>query len=78
MAARQLRMRCVSVVHAFGDDPNDPSRKVKTSETASFGDAEVPIDVLADRKCCIHLHTNDDPENFGRFKRDQVYTFTVE
>lgn len=72
----ELTLRCTSVVHDFVSE-EDGAVKRKSSETATFADAECPIDVLMDRKSGMHLHATA-AERFGGFKRDRVYRVTVE
>jgi hypothetical protein len=72
----RVRLRCISVVHGTTDVKGKPGLTEKTSETATFGDEAVPLGVLTDRKCCLHLHSTDT-STLDQFEVGHVYTFVV-
>jgi len=72
-----LQLRCTHVTYGQREVEGRPGLTEQGSETAVFGDAEVPLSVLTDRKVCLQVHITD-PTLFGRFKVDGVYTFSVE
>ena len=76
MTGFPVRLRCISVVHGQSEVPGKPGLTEKTSETASFGDEAVPLGVLTDRKCCVHLHSTDKA-TLDQFEVGKVYTFTI-